>query len=577
LWLKAASVGSLWASMEIVLGSFLHNLHVPLAGLILSAWAVCLLVASHRLRPQKGLFLRTGLICAAMKSISPSAVILGPMVAILIEALCLEAAVRLLGPNILGYVLGGALAVSWSLLHKVGRLLIVYGPNLVDLYMRLYQLAANQLGLDPSQHGFWRLVSGLVALYLLSGIGAALLGQYIGARALDLPAGPLVISLPSGRRFEGRKVDPGQAFHKGLLIFHLVIISGGLWFLGRLPLMISAALVSLYVLLVSLRYRQGVRYLKRPGFWIALAAIIILAGLFLGHINNAGHGWSWQGARAGLEMNIRAVLVVTGFAALGVELRNPDSRVWMENHGFRQLYLALPVAFDVLPFMVDRLCAARRRLFTRPVKTVAGIIRQVDSYSIGIQARCPSRPPTLIVTGKRGAGKTTFLAQAVKALRAAGLSVGGILAIGLWKGGIRSGFDIVDLLTGERQVLCRRGKKGDLPGFGPFCFCEQGLAVGRRALSPEQVRRADLVVVDEVGPWELQSQGWARSLDILLQNVNTPMVWVVREGIVERVRRRWALEEAPVFEVTAEGKVEDLTREILSFSQKGTSCINGLS
>ncbi len=566
MWFRAAGIGSLWASMEIVLGSFLHNLHVPLAGLILSAWAVCLLVASHRLRPRKGLFLRAGLICAAMKSISPSAVILGPMVAIVIEALCLEAGVKLLCPNIPGYLLGGALAVSWSLLHKVGRLLVVYGPNLVNLYLRLYQLAAHQLGLDPSQHGFWRLVSGLAALYLLGGIGAALLGWYIGDRALNLPAGPLATSLPAGRRFEGRKVDPGQAFHKGLLILHLIIISGGLWFLGRLPLMISAALVALYVLLVSLRYRQGMRYLKRPGFWAVLAALTILAGMLLGHINNASAstGWSWQGARAGLEMNIRAVLMVAGFAALGVELRNPGLRLWMENHGFRQLYLALPVAFDILPFMVDRLAAARRGLFSQPVKTVARIIRQVDSYSTGIQPRTSRRPPTLIVTGKRGAGKTTFLAQAVKALKAAGLEVGGILAVGLWEGRIRSGFDIVDLLTGERRLLCRRGKEGDLPGFGPFCFSKQGLAVGRRALSPERIQRADLVVVDEVGPWELQGQGWAKSLDILVQTVNIPMVWLVREESIEEVHRRWGLKEAPVYEVTAGRKVEDLTEEILS-------------
>jgi len=29
IWLKAAMLGSLWASVEIILGSFLHNLHIP--------------------------------------------------------------------------------------------------------------------------------------------------------------------------------------------------------------------------------------------------------------------------------------------------------------------------------------------------------------------------------------------------------------------------------------------------------------------------------------------------------------------------------------------------------------------
>ena len=36
IWLKAAVVGSIWASIEIILGSFLHNLKIPLSGTILS-------------------------------------------------------------------------------------------------------------------------------------------------------------------------------------------------------------------------------------------------------------------------------------------------------------------------------------------------------------------------------------------------------------------------------------------------------------------------------------------------------------------------------------------------------------
>jgi len=35
IWLKAAMLGSLWASIEIILGSFLHNLHIPFSGTFL--------------------------------------------------------------------------------------------------------------------------------------------------------------------------------------------------------------------------------------------------------------------------------------------------------------------------------------------------------------------------------------------------------------------------------------------------------------------------------------------------------------------------------------------------------------
>jgi len=34
-WLRASVIGSLWASVEIILGSFFHNIRIPFAGTIL--------------------------------------------------------------------------------------------------------------------------------------------------------------------------------------------------------------------------------------------------------------------------------------------------------------------------------------------------------------------------------------------------------------------------------------------------------------------------------------------------------------------------------------------------------------
>src|SRR5271169_5599624 len=99
LWRKAAVLGSLWACFEITLGSFLHNAQFPLSGHILTGIGIALLVAGRRLWPEKGLLWRAGLICAAMKSISPSAFILSPMIAISIEGFLLETGVLVAGAN----------------------------------------------------------------------------------------------------------------------------------------------------------------------------------------------------------------------------------------------------------------------------------------------------------------------------------------------------------------------------------------------------------------------------------------------------------------------------------------------
>ena len=75
IWLKAAVLGGLWASIEIIIGSFFHNLRLPFAGTILAANATILMVAFYQMWPEKGLIWRAGLIAALMKSISPSAII----------------------------------------------------------------------------------------------------------------------------------------------------------------------------------------------------------------------------------------------------------------------------------------------------------------------------------------------------------------------------------------------------------------------------------------------------------------------------------------------------------------------
>ncbi|MDZ7742053.1 MAG: hypothetical protein U5Q03_09950 [Bacteroidota bacterium] len=53
LWLKAAIVGGLWASIEIILGSFLHNLRIPFAGSTLTFIGIALLVLFTECGPKK--------------------------------------------------------------------------------------------------------------------------------------------------------------------------------------------------------------------------------------------------------------------------------------------------------------------------------------------------------------------------------------------------------------------------------------------------------------------------------------------------------------------------------------------
>ena len=88
-WIKASIIGTFWAASEIIIGSFLHNLKIPFSGNILTSFAIILLISFSYKWKVKGLFWRAGVICALMKTISPSAVIFGPMIAIMAQAFIL--------------------------------------------------------------------------------------------------------------------------------------------------------------------------------------------------------------------------------------------------------------------------------------------------------------------------------------------------------------------------------------------------------------------------------------------------------------------------------------------------------
>jgi len=140
--------------------------------------------------------------------------------------------------------------------------------------------------------------------------------------------------------------------------------------------------------------------------------------------------------------------------------------------------------------------------------------------------------------------------DAVERLRARGVRVAGILAPGLVEDGRRTGFDIVNLATGESTALAREqaGDAGPHARWSRFAFRPDGLDLGARALG-SAAHSADVLVVDEVGPFELSGGGWAAALDRLSEDYGGTLVLVVRGSVVDAVRGRWGSPDTMVCEV----------------------------
>jgi hypothetical protein len=352
LWLKAGIIGSSWAAFEIIVGSFMHNLQIPFAGTMLSAASVFLLMSFAQLWSERGVILRAGIICALMKSISPSAVIIGPMVGIFMEALIIEIFLLVLGRNVLSFIVAGAVAVLWSLIQKILFLLLMYGLDLIELAKSLYHYLLKLSGID-SFSSFY-LIIGIVVLYLIVGSIAAFAGYISGKRFISSKIkyqNSVQINMSKENAFQANTT---QSFSVILLFVVVGAIIGSLYFINKQMYWFAGVIGITFIVFCTVRYKNATKYLRKPKIWIQFILITTIAAMIWGWASTGSY-FSKEGLIVGLEMNYRAVIIIFGFAAAGVELRNPVVKAILFRRGMKQLHQTLSFSFAALPAIIESL------------------------------------------------------------------------------------------------------------------------------------------------------------------------------------------------------------------------------
>ncbi len=378
IWLKAAVAGGLWASFEIIVGSLLHNLHIPFSGTLLATFSVILMIAFLQVWNDRGLIWRAGLICGLMKSLSPSAVILGPMTGIMMEALFMDLLIYLVGRNILGYILAGISALLSTILHKLASLFILYGNDLVNIYVNLFRFLQKQLGLEDGNPK--DLILGIIALYILVGSAAALAGYYLGQRALRNHREVSSVARPTDPFASAwQDADPNQVFRLLLLFLHVIMIPTLLLLINRFGLQLQSLVpAGLYLVFLLNYYKRIIHRLKKPFFWTQLVLMTVLAGLFW-HPPEGTDFRFQNGFLVGLEMSLRAVLIVSAFSGLSVEIRNPRVTKYLLGMGFGRAYAALSLAFNSLPVMLER-SASLSSFLRRPFQAFSNMLMEAEMW-----------------------------------------------------------------------------------------------------------------------------------------------------------------------------------------------------
>lgn len=145
-----------------------------------------------------------------------------------------------------------------------------------------------------------------------------------------------------------------------------------------------------------------------------------------------------------------------------------------------------------------------------------------------------------LVSGPVDSGKTSFLYRSV--LESPGSA--GILSLPVFRDGKKRGYYAYDIHSGEAMVLAAELPLHPSFKFRRFYFSEYGFDFARERIlasfgSPN-------LIIDEIGPLELEGGGFAPVLEECLRGYAGNLVLVVREYLKDEVISAFALSDNEV-------------------------------
>ena len=154
-----------------------------------------------------------------------------------------------------------------------------------------------------------------------------------------------------------------------------------------------------------------------------------------------------------------------------------------------------------------------------------------------------------LLKGAVQGGKTAFLSAMTELFQKEGITVGGFLSPGKVSEGKRSGFDLRQIGTGTQVNMAGLQEKEHWFKYRRFWFNPMAFAQGEIWMEESLKNKDRVLVIDEVGPMELEGRGWAGLLDRLVKHNKMLQLWSVREQLVSQVLEQWFIGSTQVIDM----------------------------
>jgi len=159
----------------------------------------------------------------------------------------------------------------------------------------------------------------------------------------------------------------------------------------------------------------------------------------------------------------------------------------------------------------------------------------------------------ILLTGEIGAGKTTICEKIVEGARKRGIACTGILTRNLKENG-NVVLQIEELSSGEKRLMAQKSEDGKaLRGihYCKYVFDEDTIKFAKKAL----LKRADLLLIDEVGPLELGGKVFSNAFKEFEATENRHAIIVTRIETKDQVAKRLKTDYS-TYEVTEKNRNE---------------------